>query len=178
MGTQRTKAALDALFPTNGNKEISADRLRDFLESCLPSTAGLHFDDPGTPTAIAVAGTPVKATNVSTAHDLYRFTHPVDNRLLYGGTVAVKAQVTATLSFTCAANNQVLAFYIAVNDVVIASSKIRSKIATGADVQAVTITAHPTLNPGDYIEVWVANETSDADLTVEHGHVHAVAFLT
>lgn len=178
MSTQRTKAELDVLFADNTTRQITPERLRDFVESCVPSYGALHFDDPGTPTAIATVSTWTKAANVSTLHAApNRFSQPVNNRLQYDGTTTVMAAVLGTLSFTAAGNNKVLAFAIAINGVIDNASKVRTKITTGTDVQAVTVTAHAVLAPGDYVELFVMNETDDTDLTVEHAHITALAFL-
>lgn len=178
MATQRTSAELLAFFVNNVSGNITPSMVRDLIESCIPSMGGMHFDDPGTTTTITDVDEFVKAENASTIHSAYRFSQPQNNRLQYDGDVACRSAITATLSFTCAANNQVLAFAIAVNGVISDASIIRTKVTTGTDVKAVTITAHPTLEPGDYVEVWVANDTSVANITLEHGHVHAQAFIT
>jgi hypothetical protein len=176
--TQRSKDTLDTLFADNTSGLITPARLRDFVESAKPSMGGLHFDGPGDPTSIATAETFVKASNETTLQGAYRFSAPADNRLQYDGPEDVAAIVIATLAFTCADDDQVLAFALAINGTVVDASIIRTKIATGADIQAVTIMAHPTLESGDYIEVWVANDTSDADITIDHGHMHVAGYLT
>lgn len=178
MSTQQSKAALDVLFADNITRQITPSKLRDFLESCLPSKIGLHFEDPGAVTPIAAQSTFVKAANVSTLHDANRFTMPANNRMLYGGIVPVACMVTAALSFKSELNNQILAFAFAINGVVSVPSIIRTKVAAAGDVQAITVITHPTLNPGDYVELWVANDSSAGDITIDHGHLHLIGFLT
>lgn len=178
MSTQRTKAALDALFPDNTTRAITPSRLRDFLESCVPSYGALHFVDPGTLTVIAAPSLWTKASNASTLHNgAHRFSQPQSNRLQYDGATTVMAFAIATASFTAAANNQVLAFSLGVNGTVIEESDSRSKIASGSDVQAATVIAHAILSPGDYLELFIRNDTSDADITIDHGHIIAFAYM-
>lgn len=179
MSTQRTKAELDVLFADNTTRQITPERLRDFVESCVPSYGALHFDDPGTLTPIAAPATWTKATNTSALHaTANRFSQSANNRLRYDGTTNVVSFLIATLSFTAAGNNKILAFALAINGVVEEASKVRTKITTGTDVQAATVTMHPVLAPGDYVELYVMNETDDTDLTVEHAHITALAFMT
>lgn len=138
---------------------------------------GVHFNDAGVvATDITALNTWVKAANASEGHSMTRFSHPTNNRLQYDGETIARCVVTATLSFTCAASNQVLEFAIFVNGDENVSSLMRTKIQTGTDVRSLTVISHPTLTTGDYVEVWCRNTTSDADITIEHGHVHAIAF--
>lgn len=176
--TQRTKADLDTLFADNTTKQITPSRLRDFLESCVPSAGGIHFHDPGTVTVISAPATFVKAANTSELHPpTNRFSMPADNRLRYDGVVPVLARMIATLSFFTAANNQICHFALYINGVQVVPSRVRTKVASGGDIQAVTIMACETLNPGDFVEVWLANDTSASNITVDHGHLVATTFL-
>lgn len=175
MATQRSKAELLAFF-VSGVENITPDMIRDLVESCVPGGAAMHFDDPGSPTTITTPATFVKAANTSTVAGAYRFSH-TNNRLTYDGPAPASLMLVAMMSFTCAANNQILDFAVAINGVVQVPSKMKAKISTGTDVQAVALTAHATLAPGDYVEIWVANETSAANITIAHGLVHAMAFL-
>lgn len=134
--------------------------------------AEMHFVDPGTATPIAVPATFVKAANVSTLIDgTANIGMTADNRLENVGDEVIPVLVLATLSFKCAANNQVLAFAFAVDGAVHVPSIVRTKIGTGTDIQAVTITIQVDLAPGDYVEVWVSNDTGANNITIEHGVV-------
>lgn len=156
--------------------QSAIERILTFLNDGI-AMGGLHFVDPGALTPIGAISTFTKAANTSTIHSATRFSMPADNRLRYDGTKVARCVVIATLSFTSVASNQQLAFALAVNGVISDASIMRTKITTGTDIQAITVMTHPTMNPGDYVELWVANDTSDGDITVEHGHIHAMAFV-
>lgn len=149
---------------------------REIADAFGPAMGGLHFDDNATPTDIVTQNVWVKASNASSLHSASGFDQPVDNRIRYTGLERARAAAIATLSFTCASNNQVLEFGFFVNGDESTASFVRTKITTGTDVQTVTIMSHPTLSPGDYLEVWCRNTTSNGDITIVHGHVHVLAF--
>jgi len=174
--TQRSKTELDTLFANNSVGAITPAMLRDFVDSARPSTACLHFST-SIATTIVTPTAFVKAANLSTADALVRFTAS-DNRLTYAGDATVSVQMHAALSSICAANNQVLAFAFAVNGVVFEESICRTKIATGADVQAVALFGHAALTPGDYVEIWATNDTSTGAITIQHGIVMLEGYLT
>lgn len=150
---------------------------RDVADDMGPAVGGLHFDDDGVvATNITAQNGWVKCANTSEGHSLTQFSAPGNNRLQYDGTEPARCMIIATLSFTCVSNNQILEFALFINGDEATASLMRTKVTTGTDVKAITIMSHPTMSNGDYVEVWCRNTTSDADITVEHGHVHAMAF--
>jgi hypothetical protein len=183
MSAQRTKAQLDALFADNESSQISPADLRDFVESCLPSSGGMHFVQPGSMTAIDTEETFVKAENETLQHTSVRFSMPLDNRLQYDGTVPARVLITGTLCAKVVTSNQLLAFAFAVNGEIVESSITRTKVGETSDIQgqtdihAVPIMAQVIMEPGDYLEVWLSNDSGDADVTIDHGHVHVIGFL-
>ncbi len=167
MGTQRTKAELDTFFADNVTGLITPSRLRDFVESLACSDGSFYVTTP-VATAISVAGDFVKAAGTTTFIDGHRTTMPVNNRLLYGGVALVRAHIMANISFICASDDQVI---LAKNGVEVAHSRMDHLIATGADVQHMTIGADMDLESGDYVELWVTNNTSLGSVTVQRGYV-------
>lgn len=178
MNTQRTATTLQALFPNNTTRQITPDRVRDLIESNIPSYGAMHFDDPGTLTAIATVSTWTKAANTSTLHNgANRFSQEANNRLRYDGAVGVVAFMTATIAVKSAANNKQFSFALGVNGTIEEASRSTTKVATGGDIQHVTVTLHALLSPNDYIELFVMNETDDTDLTIVHAHITAQAHM-
>lgn len=176
MGTQHTQAELDALFADNTTRSISPARLRDLVESCVPSSGTLVFAT--APTAIAAAGDFVKASNVTTLQAERRFTMPAVNRLRYDGAAQVVAHIAAALGVTAAADAQVVAVGIALNGVVVADTVQRLLLGAAGELSHVSLVTDLDLEDTDYFEVFVANDTSDEDITIDHGSVRALAFLT
>lgn len=142
-----------------------------------PALGAIHFKDSPTPeTAIAEAGTFVKAANGSDLHISGDFSMPADNRLQYDGDVPIRAIALASISYQCASNNQNLGFVFAKNGTVNIASQTRRQIATGADAGSSTLLDHPTLQPGDYMEVWLTNNTSTGAVTITHCHLVVLGF--
>ena len=120
-----------------------------------------------TMTTFAAVNTPVKALGTTTSTNLYRMTHPVNNRLQYGGSKTRSFIVTGSMSITQSNNNRYFSFYLAKNGVIIPESRQDIKVVNSTDQVSLTITSRVTLAPGDYVEVWVANQTATTDVTVQ-----------
>lgn len=176
MGTQRSQAELDALFATNGTRDISAARLRDLVESCVPSVGTLAYTT--ALTAIVAPSAFVKASNVTVLALERRFSMPLVGRLTYDGPADAIAHVTGALGVTAADDAQLVSVGIAKNGVVIADSVQQLVLGAAGALSHVSLVVDVDLEATDYLEVFVANETSDADITIDHGSVRAVAFLT
>lgn len=117
-------------------------------------------------TSFAGANTPVKAAGTTTAANLFRVSAPANNRLTYNGTKSRKFYVNGMFSITSLSNNKYYSFYIAKNGVVLPESKQTRKMATGNDQGEMGISCIVELAPGDYIEVWVENNSDATGLTV------------
>lgn len=170
--TQRSKSELDVLFANNTTGAITPAMLRDFVDSARPSTAALTLAS--ATTAIATPATFVKASNLSTATGLVRFT-ATDNRATYAGDAVVAMQLRAALTFTALAGS-VIAFAFAINGAVLEASECRA--ASTGSAQAIALVGLATLTPGDYVEIWVANDTNGDDVTLSSGSVVLAGHLT
>ena len=129
-------------------------------------------------TVIAGIGTYVKAlgtTTFVTDPAPVQFTMPSNNRLTYTGTVTKKFWVSCTFSATSASNIQLLGFDLAKNGTIVADkATIQRKVGTGTDEGAGAVHGLFSLSTDDYIELWVANETSTGNLTIKHGNLSVV----
>jgi hypothetical protein len=109
----------------------------------------------------------MKVSGTTTATNLFRVTSPANNRLTYTGSKSRSFQVICSLSATQPNNNKYFSFYIAKNGVVLPESRQEIKIINSTDQVALTLSCRVTMSPNDYIEVWIENETSATDLTVQ-----------
>lgn len=176
MGTQRTQEELDALFIDNIVKRCTPAMIRDLIESAVPSHGALHFNDPGTPTTITTPSTWVKAANVTTHTLLHRFSMTDNNRLQYTGITQVQGLVNVSMSVTSVANNQNLAFAIFKNGSLDVPSIMRTKVAS-SDVQSVCLHTALEINPSDYFELYMMNETGANNITINHALVSVMAYI-
>lgn len=133
------------------------------------TATGTLYVSSSTNTTIATTNTPVKIDGTTTATELARFTSPVNNRLVYDGTKTRTFIVTAAISASGTSGSNVYSFYIFKNGVGITASRQRTKVSsTVGDVQIITIVSTVALSPGDYVEVWTENNSSDVDLNVQN----------
>jgi hypothetical protein len=66
------------------------------------------------------------------------------------------------------ANNKIYSFYIYLNGTKLPASKQSRKISSGGDVGSLGISSIVELAPGDYIEVWVENNTDGSNITIDN----------
>jgi hypothetical protein len=166
--TVRTAADLLANLFQDGQAagSITPQDLRDYIVSVQDSYGGIDVVTPAA-TVIAVAGTFVKmAGTTSFVAPNKDFTMPTNNRLTYGGTVPKSFLITANASFVTASNNQIIAFTSAINGTP-GTARSRRKVGTGADVGSISGHRIVTLNPGDFLEVFITNETTATEITIE-----------
>lgn len=146
---------------------ITAQDLRDFIVS-VKQPYGHYARNVASATTISVAGTYVKAAGTTTLHkgDDMDDDSSTNNRLKYTAALTKNFLVVASLSFTSASSSQVLGFKLAKNGTVIDNSVARRSHGTGSDIGTATITTHISLAQNDYLEVWVTNETTATNVTL------------
>lgn len=120
-----------------------------------------------TATTFAATNTPVKVLGTTTSTNLYRVTSPTNNRLTYSGSKTRSFNVSCSMSITQPSSNRYFSFYIAKNGVVIPESRQDVKVVNSTDQVSLTLGCRALMAPGDYIEVWVANQTATSDVTVQ-----------
>ena len=163
--TQRDVPTLIGLLADNTTGDISAQDSRDVLVSTVPDW-GEVFVSAAAATTIGGIGTFVKMAGTTTlSSGAKNFTMPTNNRLLFGGDATRRAFCAATVSFTTASGNQIIAFRFAKNGATLPSTEVRTKVGTGTDIQAVPLTGTVSLAPSDYLEVWVTNLDSASNMT-------------
>ncbi len=92
---------------------------------------------------------------------------PANNRLVYTGTRTSHFQVTCAMTITGAANNINIGSYLALNGTPVEASENLRRIANTVDVGSGAVSMLAELTTGDYVELWVENETDDENVTIE-----------
>lgn len=178
--TERTSADLLTNLFQDGQpaSSITAQDMRDYIVSVQPQHGAIVIDVPAV-TTISVAGTYVKAagTTVLAVASLHGFSMPVDNRLRYDAIPDRHAQIITTFSVTCASNNQDLGFKFARDGAVVDDTEIIQRIGTGTDKQSLVIAEQCVIAQNGFLELWVANLTSTANLTVENMYMIVQAIM-
>ncbi len=128
----------------------------------------LYMSGNATDTVISIINTPVKVAGTTTANvNNQRFTH-TDNRLTYVGGIDSAFDVVAAVSLTCpAATNEDISVYLAKNGTVLTESKMSMNTRTAGTPANATCIAEVQLADTDYIEVFVENNSSTADILVD-----------
>ncbi len=118
-------------------------------------------------TTFASAGVAIKALGTTTSSNLFRMTSPANNRLTYTGSKTRSFLVSGSMSITQPSSNRYFSFYIAKNGIILPESRQDVKVVNSTDQVSFNVTSRVSLAPGDYVEVWVANQTSTSSVTIE-----------
>lgn len=117
-------------------------------------------------TVISQVDTPVKVSGVTVPEMNERLTTS-NNRLTYTGIRPAMVSVDASFTVDAVGNNKQLSVYIAKNGIVRQSSRSMVRVATGGDNRSGTcLDLMPIEVSGDYIEVWVENNTDTANVNL------------
>ena len=157
-GTYITGVAFNdnkALFSNVNGVENSASVGQMTMQGNATATTGLTQG-----VAAKAAGSTTLDTNVS-----QKFSHS-DNRLTYTGAITRRFRVSAVASLL-ASNNTQLGNYIAKNGSVIAQSEIYTTADGNNRSENIAIQVITDLSENDYLEYFIENDTSTADVTVE-----------
>ena len=121
-------------------------------------------------TSIATKDVPVKIAGTTTANAInQKFTH-TDNKVEYTGAISTSFVVTATASFS-GGNNKNVSLFIAKNGTIDPASEMRATTDGVGKAESIAIQTIALLETGDYIEIWIENNTDSTDFTVEYLNV-------
>ena len=129
-------------------------------------------------TIIGSSGVFVKAlgtTTLETDPAAVEFTMPTDNRLTHTGTDTRTYWVSCTFSAIGAGTNQLLAFALAQDGAVSDKTIVQRQVGTGSDEGAGSVHGLFTMTLNSYIELFVTNQTSAQNVTIQHGDLSIVA---
>jgi len=126
-------------------------------------------------TTIAGAGTAVKMAGTTTAISTRQFTH-TDNKLLYTGQITSRFWITATVTLDVASGADNLSVQLFKSGALITGSEQRV-FNTAGEPSQVTAMIDTTLATGNYIEIYVENEDTTANIDVTQAYVMILGIM-
>lgn len=176
--TSRTATdLLTNLFQNGQSGGISAQDLRDFIESMRMPHASASIQNNSTETVInTIDAVEIIAGTFTGAADK-DFTVSATGRLTYTGTPDRHFHIVSNFDVTTAANNQTVEFCWVKNGTTQLPVPITQRVGTGSDVRTLSVHSDVTMSTGDYIELKAANKTSTANLTVSNAYLFAVGMF-
>ena len=172
--TQRTQAAIIALFANNTAGDISPQDDRDFIVSIFPGWGGLYISS-AAQTTIANQGTAVKMAGTTTAFDVQNFTHS-DNRLLYSGAPTSRFFVWANVTLDVATGTDNLSVQLFKDGSFITGAESRTTNDAGLP-NNVTVMASVSLATNSYIELYLENEDTTANIDATQAQMFVIGFI-
>lgn len=162
---------LAAGTPTDGQAYVYDAASDTFILDNVITTQRMHgeiyMQDNADDTAIALVDTPIKIEGAFTSGSLLTFSHGVNGRLTYDGTITRKFTVIASISMLTAGNNKTITMYVAKNNSVEAKTGMSRKVGSANDVGSSTLSGVIELAQDDFIEVFAENNTDSTNVTVE-----------
>ncbi len=153
----------DALWEYRGNDDI-ADTRPDGL---------ISMQGNATATVIASSGVAVLVAGTWVVELVSQATGTTAGRVTYNGGKTARLPITSSVSVApVSGTNLELSAYIAINGTIVANSK-RTATASSGQPSSITIPWQADFQTGDYVEVFVANEDTTADIIVSSA-VHRV----
>ena len=132
----------------------------------------IYVTTPAT-TIIVTKDVPVKAAGTTAPTNLFRFdTDGTDNRMRYTGTKTRTFTFVCTLSMTSENTGETVKLYVYKNGIKLPSSEISRRVAGNADIGAAALSGSVVLSTNDYIELWVENISTAADITIESMNIN------
>ena len=171
--TQRSIADVLALLADNSAGAISPQDLRDaivtqhaahgMLTVAAAASALVTLADTVTYVEAAAPVWTLAASPLSTNFD----ESGGNGRLTYIGAPTITVHIAVHVSISSVSNNRVLHLRVGLNGTTDATSEIVRKTGTGGDIGAGTLGLLVSMATGDYISLFVLNETSADDVTIE-----------
>lgn len=130
-----------------------------------------YMHNNATATTIGLTSTFYKIDGTTTASSLnQKFSTATSNRATYSGGFSNVFRATAVAAVN-SGNNQSLRCRFAKNGTTIADSETEFKTSSSGESSNFTIQTIVEMNPTDYLEVWIANDTAATNATAKHLNV-------
>ena len=118
-----------------------------------------------TATVITTQNTPVKVAGTFVTDAAASFTTDATGRLTYTGSTTTVVQFVASVTLVPVGSNQLLTIQLAKNGTPITNAKMTRTVSSGASGN-VSIVFNISMATSDYVELFVANNSSTNDITV------------
>jgi hypothetical protein len=149
----------------NGISLTSTDNYITIDQEGIAEYANVNMHGNSTETVIASTATPVKVAGTFTVGDEAGYTGDTTGKITHTGNTA-RHIINCIVSMTVASGtNHTVSMYIALNGTVIPSTKTTTTTSSGLYRSLATF-ANLELDEGDYVEVFVRNESTTDNLIV------------
>lgn len=117
-------------------------------------------------TTIGTVDTPVVVSGTFSDVVSQQYSVSAGGRITYNQSFTDVVGVSSTILFTAASGTKTITFYIARNGSIITASGVSIAVASTA-VESISLNWAVSLDAGDYIEIYVENNTDDVDVSVQ-----------
>ena len=165
LSTTADQPVFASLVAGNGISVTSTDNYVTIAQEGIAEYANVHMHGNATETVIAATATPVKVAGTFIVGDEAGYTGDTTGRITHTGNTA-RHIINAIISMTVASGtNHTVSMYIALNGTVIPSTKTTTTTSSGLYRSLATF-ANLELDEGDYVEIFVRNESTTDNLIV------------
>ena len=165
LSTTADQPVFASLVAGNGIALTSTDNYVTIAQEGIAEYANVHMHGNSTETVIAATATPVKVAGTFIVGDEAGYTGDTTGRITHTGNTA-RHIINAIISMTVASGtNHTVSMYIALNGTVIPSTKTTTTTSSGLYRSLATF-ANLELDEGDYVEIFVRNESTTDNLIV------------
>ena len=165
LSTTADQPVFASLVAGNGISLTSTDNYVTIAQEGIAEYANVHMHGNATETVIAATATPVKVAGTFIVGDEAGYTGDTTGRITHTGNTA-RHIINAIISMTVASGtNHTVSMYIALNGTVIPSTKTTTTTSSGLYRSLATF-ANLELDEGDYVEIFVRNESTTDNLIV------------
>lgn len=165
LSTTADQPVFASLVAGNGISLTSTDNYVTIAQEGIAEYANVHMHGNATQTVIASTATAVKVAGTFIVGDEAGYTGDTTGRITHTGNTA-RHIINAIISMTVASGtNHTVSMYIALNGTVIPSTKTTTTTSSGLYRSLATF-ANLELDEGDYVEIFVRNESTTDDLIV------------
>jgi len=165
LNTSATSPTIASLVAGNGISVTSTDAYVTIAQSGVAEYATVTMQGNATETVIASTATPVKVAGTFVVGDQAGYTGDTTGRITHNG-ITGRHIVNAIVSVSVASGtNHTISMYIAKNGSVINTTKTTASTSSGL-YHSLSTFANISLDDGDYVEIFVRNESTTDNLIV------------